>query len=118
MKRIISLGLILAVLSGCSVKPKYSLDQLDKALLTTAVVAQIADGYTTMRALDNPDNYETNPLYGEHPSDGKIIAIKVVGIGATFWLAKDLPPTPRKWVLGFLSLLYGGVSFSNWEAGN
>lgn len=107
--------LVLIVIStcACSIKPKYAFDTTDKALLTTAMVTQITDGYTTSRMLDNENNYEANPLYGSHPSDEKIIAIKLVGMVAIGYLAYELPPTPRKWVLTFFSILYGGATINN-----
>lgn len=99
-------------MSGCVLKPRYDFDTMDKALLATAIGAQMADYWTTHEVLDD-GGYETNPLIGSHPSDGKLMAFKAVGIGLTCWLAKVLKPKARKWVLGGLSAFYGGVVMNN-----
>ena len=47
----------------------------EKTVLVWSVAAVAADMFTTCRMLDNPNNYEMNPWLGEHPSDGKVVAV-------------------------------------------
>jgi len=106
--------LVIVLLAGCSFKPKYAFDNTDKALLVTAIGLQVADGVLTDSILDDGGT-EYNPLIGEDPSTEKLILFKLAGIGITYWLATELPPTSRKWTLGVLSLFYGGVVWHNAE---
>ena len=70
--------------SGCVLQPRYDMDTVDKALLTTAIGLQIADYYTTKRAFDD-GFYERNVLYGREPSNEKLISLKLLGIGLTYF---------------------------------
>lgn len=45
----------------------------EKVVLAWSCLAVVADMYTTCRALDNPYNYEINPMLGRHPSDSNVI---------------------------------------------
>lgn len=45
----------------------------EKTFAVASVLATAADTYTTLNMLDNPNNYEMNPIMGKHPSDGRVI---------------------------------------------
>jgi hypothetical protein len=47
--------------------------------------ATAADAYTTTRALQNPLNYENNPLLGRHPGASKVWGVEMgISGGVTF----------------------------------
>ena len=98
------------LLVSCS--PKYQYDKADKILLTTAIVAQIADGVTTSQALDR-GGIESNPIYGDNPSDARIITTKAAFVGVLIWAGSKMKPTPRKWVFGIATALGGGAAIHN-----
>jgi len=91
------------MLTGCAHVP-YS--GADYAALSFAVCGSAADVWTTERALDN-GGYECNPLFGSDPSDGKLIAGKVVMV-AVLALIGEVYPESRQW----LFWLAGGVGFN------
>ena len=106
------LSIITLCLFLVSCSPAYKYDKADKMLLTTAIVAQVADGVTTSQALDR-GGIESNPIYGDNPSDGRIIATKAVVVGVLIWAGSRMKPTPRKWVFGFVTALGGGAAIHN-----
>ncbi len=65
------------------------------ALLLTAAL----DAGTTCAALSRPGFYEASPLYGRHPSCGRVVLTKAAGTGGAAWLSTKLKPKPRKWVM-------------------
>ena len=68
------LGLLLVgffISNGCCTPRPWTLDE--KILLGASCVAAAADAYTTTRALDNPNNWEINPVIGKRPSDSKVV---------------------------------------------
>ena len=111
----IAIIILCIALSGCA--PNYKYDKVDKMLLTTAIIAQVADGVTTSQALDR-GAVELNPLVGEDPSDLQIIAIKTFAIGVLIWGGSKLKPTPRKWAFGFATLLGVGAAINNNNTNN
>jgi len=71
--KVIALLCVVLLVSSCAYMPKAEpWTNGDKALLAASVLAVAADAYTTKRMLNNPDNYEVNPIMGKHPSDTKI----------------------------------------------
>lgn len=103
--------IIISMLTGCA--PKYAYDNTDKMLMASMVATQIADGHTTSRALENPNNMEANPLLGRNPSDSQIIITKVIATGIILWLASKMEPKQRKLTLGVVSTLTGAVAIRN-----
>ena len=97
-------------LASCS--PAYKYDKADKILLTTAIVAQVADAVTTSQALDR-GGVEANPLYGDDPSDARIIATKAAVVGVLIWAGSKMKPKPRKWVFGLATVLGGDAAIHN-----
>jgi len=68
----------------------------EKTVLAWSVGAVVADMFTTCRMLDNPYNYEMNPVLGKHPSDGKVVAVlslsHIVCVAISHWVPEiDLP---------------------------
>ena len=41
---------------------------------------------------------ESNPVYGSHPSCGRVVAIKAAGTGGAVWLTSRMRPKARRWV--------------------
>ena len=92
-------AIVLAVmLTGCASHAAYT--PTDWAVLTCAVAGSSADVWTTEQALDG-GGYERNPVFGSDPSDGKLIAGKVVALLACVAMG-ELEPTWRVWMFGFL----------------
>jgi hypothetical protein len=59
-------------------QPATSNHKLMRALgLPVFMGGQLADYFTTLKALDNPNNYEANPIFGEHPGALKLAAMKL-----------------------------------------
>ena len=106
----ISIVIICFLLTSCS--PAYQYDKADKILLTTAIVAQVADAVTTSQALDR-GGIESNPIYGDNPSDARIIATKAAFVGVLIWAGSKMKPKPRKWVFGIATVLGGGAAIHN-----
>lgn len=102
--------LIATFLSGCG--KTYELDKIDKALLVTTALATTADAITTRRMLDR-GAVELNPIMGEHPSDGKIIAVKAIDYALIYVVAKHLPSKWRKALLGGETAWYTGLAIHN-----
>ncbi len=63
----------------------------EKTALAWSCVASVADMYTTHRFLDNPNNWETNPMLGERPSDGEVIMFLGVSQLITIGLSHYFP---------------------------
>ena len=89
-------AIVLALmLTGCA-----SYTAADWAALTCAVAGSAADVYTTDRCLD-AGGYECNPVFGRHPSDGAMIAGKLLVLGICAGLG-ELQPRWRVWMFGLL----------------
>ena len=73
--------------------------QGEKVLLAASILAAGADAYTTCNALDNPDNYEVNPMLGEHPSREQVVIYLGFTQAVTILLAHFIPSW-RPWLLG------------------
>lgn len=79
----------------------------ETALAGYFVLGHLADGLSTERMLDNPNNYEMNPGLGRRPSDSKIrIYFSITGI--TVLIVSHFYPELR---IPLLSL-YGTAGFS------
>ncbi len=84
-------------LSSCAGTRKWT--KADKALGAYYLAGHAADGITTERMLDNPNNHERNPILGERPSDGEVLGYFVVTSVLVLTLA-HLFPKLRKFLLG------------------
>ena len=107
MIRVIILCLLMV-----SCAPKYEYDNADKILLTTAIVAQIADGVTTSKALER-GGVEMNPFFGESPSDIQLAIAKSAVIGLIIYGGSKMKPPVRKFIFIFATLLGGGAAINN-----
>lgn len=94
------------------IMPEIPYDTTEKVLLGTLVATNATDALTTMEALDR-GAVELNPFLGSHPSNGKLIAVKIAGVTAMTIIANKMDHTFRKILLGTASLLFGGVSLHN-----
>jgi hypothetical protein len=94
----------------------------DKVLFGTYVVASAIDAGQTLQALDerNPDGsrtfWELNPVFGDYPSDKKMIGMKLAG--ATFlFLAADQFPKYRRQILLTAALIQVSIVAHNVHIG-
>jgi hypothetical protein len=109
-----STALILAgaiLLSGCSAKYRWS--RSDKNAAAVMIAGNVADGATTAWAMRDEDFAEGNTaLFGDHPSDGTIVAVKVATIAVFLGIAHVFP-RHRKAILLPIGCLSGGVAAMN-----
>ena len=77
----------------------------EKVTLGWSVLASAADAYTTTQALNNPYNYEANPLIGKHPSDGKVVVYlsisHIVCVAISHWVPEITLP-----IIGKVNMRY------------
>lgn len=93
-------------------------DTTDKILFGSFLALQVADAAQTHYASQHPDRFrEVNPLLGSQPSDGKIVLVKSLMIGATYYILKDTDSHTRKVALTVLDALYIGVVAHNASIG-
>jgi len=85
--------ILLITLTGCS----WSKSEIRWGL--ASCVATGADIHTTTRMLDNPNNYERNPIMGRHPSDATVISYMITSQILVLTIAHFVPEW-RKWILG------------------
>lgn len=95
---------------GCAHVP-YS--KADYAALTFAIAGQAADTWTTERALDH-GGYEANPVFGRHPSDGRLILTKLAALGIVAAVG-ELQPGWRVWMYGLLGGTGAAAATWNWR---
>ena len=85
---------------------------LHKTLAITSTLATAADAYTTTRFLDNPNNYEMNPVLGKHPSNAEVVSYLAFTQLVTLGIA-HLWPEARPWILGGKTLINGSLALHN-----
>ena len=94
----------------------------DRVLFGTYLTASAIDAAQTIHALDQrhpngkPMFREVNPLYGEQPSDSRIILTKLVSAGIIYWVA-DRVPSARRTTLWLVNALQFGVVAHNASIG-
>jgi len=98
--------ILLIILSGCS----WSKSEIRWGIETC--VATGADIYTTTQMLNNPDNYERNPIMGRHPSNTKVITYMVSSQILALTVAHFVPKW-RKWILGSKTVVNFGAAIHN-----
>ena len=108
--KMLSIIILCTFIISCA--PKYKYDNMDKLLLTTAIVAQVADGVTTSQALDRGAT-ELNPILGDSPSNLTLTIVKAAFVGVLILSGSRMKPTPRKWVFGIATVLGGGAAIHN-----
>ena len=102
--------LILILMTGCiHVRPWTP---QEKALLGASWVAAGADYSTTRNALENPNNYEINPIMGEHPSDTGLVTYMLSSQIIATGLAHFFPKY-RKMLLGGKTVVNTACAINN-----
>ena len=104
MRKVVIVSMALLLLSSCSPRPWTKQEKLAAGYFC---IAHFADYYTTNRMLNNPGNWEENPILGEHPSDSKVtVYFSLTAIGALavghFW-----PDARKPLFLGYGTLNAG-----------
>ena len=97
------------LLTGCTTARPWTTKE--KTMLVASCLAVTADMYTTMDGIHD-GNYETNPIIGKHPSDGKIIATMITTQLLTVILAHYWEDF-RIWILGTKTGVNAGFAFHN-----
>ena len=93
-------------------------DAMDKVLFEGFVVLQVVDTLQTNEIRKHSDQFrETNPFYGNPPSIARVVAVKSLLVGGTYWLVKDIDSMVRKWTLGTLDMVYVSVVAHNYQVG-
>jgi hypothetical protein len=109
---------VLVSIATCRNARASDFDTTDKILFGSFVGLQLVDAAQTSYVSKHPEQFkESNPLYGSHPSDAKIIAIKSLLVGGVYYLVKDMPSPDRKFVLGAVDLFYITVTAHNASIG-
>jgi len=96
-------------------RPKVEYTKADRVFQGFMVGSQIADYTSTKDALSR-GCIEKSRLYGERPSDGALIAGKVVSALLITWAGNNIRDhTFRKWWYGTMGLIAGGVAMHNYN---
>ena len=92
-------------------------DQADKILFGSFVAANVVDTLQTLDIVRHPVYYETNPIMGNHPSDGVVLLTKAAFVGGMYWLVRDMASDRRKVVLGLATAILIGMVVHNHQIG-
>ena len=82
------------LLSGCA-----TWSPTDNALAASLVACNAVDVIQTKKIIDNGGS-ELNPIYGSHPSVGKLIGIKISVLGLIDWLLNKYPENRTGLLIG------------------
>lgn len=104
--------LILLLLTSCAHNKDLGWSNIDKTLLATSVLATAADAYTTINMLENPNNYEVNPLMGKHPSNSQVIITMAI-TEILFIIVVHYFKDYRKFILGSKIVVNTGCALHN-----
>ena len=91
----------------------------NKFWFASAIGGQAADVVSTEHALDSGDCSEANPILGDDPSTGAVVALKVAIVGAAVWFTEyaldghDSQQRARNWVYGSLAAFGFGAAAWN-----
>lgn len=94
--------------------------ELTKLSIGALTAANIADAASTIAALKQPGTREGNPLLGDHPSVGKVLAVKGATTAAQLLVLTKLGKKHPKVANGIakgLSAVVGAVAVSNLTKG-
>ncbi len=69
---------------------------------------QVADAVSTSQALKRTGTHESNPIYGQDPSMGRVLATKAAIMGPSAWLLDKLAEKHPKLALGIALAIGGG----------
>jgi hypothetical protein len=91
----------------------------ERIAFTLSVVAHAADLYTSLNSNHDPSKgpycRETNPLLGDNPSPGALVAAKLVAIGIEYWVYSS-PRIDSRYThfWGYTSfVIHGYAAYSN-----
>jgi len=105
--------ILLIFLPGCSaLQPNTSYATTDKVLYASMVGCQAWDYSSTTRGLDAGAK-ELNPILGENPSDGQILALKGAVVVVSTLIANKTEGMVRKSVLGIGAIAGCGAAIHN-----
>ena len=104
MKKTLIIAVVL--ISGCS----WSKSDIAWGLASTLATA--ADGYTTSEFLENPNNYEMNPILGERPSNSEIFISCAISQTLFLTIAHFFPKL-RPYILGGKTAINTGLAIHN-----
>lgn len=79
---------------------KKKWDQVDTELAITSSIMTSLDIYSTVKMLENPNNWEMNPIMGRRPSKNRIYFTMGLTQALILGLTYILPPKLRKVLLG------------------
>ena len=89
----------------------------DSSLMAAFLITRAADWSQTRRIDDTPDLQESNPIMGDHPSDGRVDSFFTWTTAATVGLSLILPPEWRRSMLAGFSLANTVVVANNHRLG-
>ena len=98
--------ILIILLSGCS------WSKSDIAWGVASTLATGADFYTTSEFLENPNNYEMNPILGKHPSNSEVFMVLATSQIIVLTIA-HFCPTLRPYILGGKTAISGGWAIYN-----
>lgn len=116
MRNYITVFLVITALivSGCAQFDKLS--TYDKANLAAFWGIKAADTITTMEGMDRGGT-ELNPILGEHPSDGTLVAASLLSCGIVTGLYLWKPESKLwRWMVTGLNVVGVGVVINNLSA--
>ena len=102
--------LIALLLFSCGGLTKY--DATDQVLIGVNLSLQAVDTHSTVKGLKG-GAIEANPIYGKHPSTGRVIATKIVAISLIYLLTSKMQSNERKVFFVLTGLLYAFVVANN-----
>ena len=111
MKPLVIILILGLLMSACATAKPGQWSSSDKRLAQVSIFATAADAYTSMRALDNPNNRELSPILGEHPSDARLVGTLAASQLIVLGLAHYFPKLRR-------TLLIGTIGAHGIAAGN
>ena len=101
-----TLIIVVVLISGCS------WSKSDIAWGVASTLATGADFYTTSKMLENPNNYEMNPILGKHPSNSEVFMVLATSQIIVLTIA-HFCPTLRPYILGGKTAISGGWAIYN-----
>lgn len=87
-------------------------DTTDKVLFGASIVTAAADVITTRQAIDN-GGMEVNPIYGDNPSTGRLVAVKGAFLVVRYLVADQLTGWWRKAFIGSSIMFEAYASHNN-----
>lgn len=99
-------------------RPKIPYDTWDTLSYGFMVGSQVADVHSTHKALHGAGStcHEKNLIYGEDPSDTRLIVTKVVATGLFTWVSNNIPNHAyRRWMNGVIGLVTTGAALHNYN---